>query len=174
MKLGVISDTHQNFDNQRKAAEWLTGVEKAGVIAHLGDDSSDASEIKGYGADIISVPGVFEDVYKDEKIPNRIIREFAGLRIMLTHTESAHANDMPSDPGPEAVMAGGGADLVLCGHSHMPKIEKKGEVFLVNPGHLKTSDRKGASPSFAVVDLEHRSVRIVSLDDMAVFIRGDF
>ena len=57
--------------------------------------------------------------------------------------------------------------IILYGHSHEPKIEEKGRVFYINPGHLKDSDKKGFPPSFAVLDVvrEEIQVKIIGLKD---------
>ncbi len=174
MKAGVVSDTHGNVVNLRRAAEWLEEVEGVDVLIHLGDDASDLREIESLEAAPVSVPGVFESAYSDKKIPNRLIREFDGVRVLLTHTPASNDRDLPDDLKPEDVIEKGAADVILYGHTHRAAVEKKGGVSVINPGHLKTSDARGGKPTFAVIDFSRRQVKIISLEDKSVVMRGVF
>jgi len=88
----------------------------------------------------------------------------AGYRILFTHTQSAHQNDLPGDPEPEDLAARREVDIVAFGHTHVPEIRCEGGVLWVNPGHLKDRDKKGHGPSFAVLDLDPEEVRVRLVD----------
>ncbi len=174
MKAGVVSDTHGNIENLKEAVEWLAEVEGVDVLIHLGDDASDVRELDCLNVRVVSVPGVFESAYSDKKIPNRLIDEFDGVWVLISHTPASHDRDLPEDIKPEDVIGKGGADVVLHGHTHRASIEKTGSVSVINPGHLKTSDARGGKPTFAVVDFSGRQVKIISLDDKSAVKRGIF
>jgi len=172
MRLGLISDTHGELENIKEALEQLTSIFKIEKIVHLGDEWEDIEVLKGQkGIEVIVIPGVYAREYADPSIPNRIIREFDGWQILFTHTSNAHANDLPGDPDPEELAATQKVDVVAYGHTHIPSIEEKEYVLWVNPGHLKSKDKKGYSPSYAILDIspEKVEVRVVDLDSRETF-----
>jgi predicted phosphodiesterase len=83
----------------------------------------------------------------------------------MTHTPGKHANDLPDDPDPAELAQNGAVHIVLHGHTHIPRIEKDRGVWFVNPGHLRSSDKKGYPPSFAVIGLQEMAadVRIIDI-----------
>jgi putative phosphoesterase len=166
MRLGLVSDTHGELENLREAARRLVREWRVEAIAHLGDECEDVVVLEEFpGPEIIRVPGVFCEHYRDPAIPNRLVRELAGHRVLFTHTPTSHANDLPGDPKPEELVACREVDVVAFGHTHVPLVEERDGVLWVNPGHLKGQDKRGHAPSFAVVDLaaDRVEVRLVDL-----------
>ena len=164
MKIGVVSDSHGQRENLRHAVKDMheAGVE---VIAHLGDDYDDVTSLSFHeGMTIIQVPGVFSTYYQDPGIPNRIIEEWEGVRVLLSHTPVAHENDLPTDLDPEAVATRGDIRVVLSGHSHIPEVKEKGAVIWVNPGHLKDDDKKGYPPTYALMEIAGTEIRVRILE----------
>ncbi len=161
-----MSDSHGELENLEKAVEHLTKKEKVEMIIHLGDDSDDAKIIEKFGVKVIKVPGVFESYYQDPNIPNRLLEDFNGWKVLLTHTDVSHKNDLPTDLKPEKLVAEKTVEIVLHGHTHIPRIEEKEEVLFINPGHLKKEDKKGYPPSFAVIEFEKEklTVKLIGLD----------
>mgnify|MGYP000232785559 CR=1 FL=1 len=83
-----------------------------------------------------------------------MVKEFEGWRFLLTHTETSHENDLPTDPKPEELVRAKEVDVVLHGHTHVPRLQLLGSVVFVNPGHLKKSDKKGYPPTYAMITVE--------------------
>jgi len=152
MKVGVISDSHNNLEYLSEAGLWLN-QNGASLLVHLGDDWDDTNAIERLGVKILKVPGVFSSYYQDSSIINRRIEKMAGFQVLLTHTASSHANDLPADLKPEDVIINHQADVILYGHTHMPNLEIKEGILWLNPGHLKIEDKKGYEPSFGMLDL---------------------
>jgi putative phosphoesterase len=126
MKIGVVSDSHGHIENLRRAAQDMheAGAE---VIVHLGDDYDDVKALSDQeGTAVVHVPGVFSTYYQDTGIPNRVIEEWEGVRVLLTHTPEAHKHDLPTDLDPAAVVAREEVRVVLFGHSHIPEVREKG------------------------------------------------
>ena len=164
MKIGVVSDSHGHVENLRRAVKAMNeaGVE---VIVHLGDDYDDVKALSDHErASIIQVPGVFSTYYQEPGIPNRVIEEWERVRVLLTHTPEAHKNDLPADPNPEEVVAGGEVGVVLSGHSHVPEVKEQGGVIWVNPGHLKDDDKKGYPPTYALLEVVGTEVLVRIID----------
>ena len=164
MKIGVVSDSHGEMENLRRA---LKAMREAGAdrIVHLGDDYDDVTALSDQErAMIIQVPGVFSTYYQDPGIPNRLIEEWEGVRVLLTHTHQAHKHDLPTDLPPEDAVARGEVRMVLFGHSHIPEVREQGGVIWVNPGHLKADDKKGYPPTYALLEIVGSEVRVSILD----------
>ncbi|MBE0432090.1 YfcE family phosphodiesterase [candidate division WOR-3 bacterium] len=173
MKIGVISDTHKHIANLSSAVLYLkeAGVDK---LIHLGDDYGDMDEIGEH--DAIRVPGVFCDAYQDKKIRNRLIENFAGWRFLLTHTLSAHANDLPGDAKPEALIEARQIHVVLYGHTHVPEIKQERGIVFFNPGHLKNEDKRGFPPCFGCIELtiDKMLARIYRLRDHSILTESKY
>lgn len=164
MKIGVVSDSHGHVENLRRAVKAMSeaGVE---VIVHLGDDYDDVKVLSDQkGASIIQVPGVFSTYYQEPGIPNRLIEEWEGVRVLVTHTPEAHKHDLPNDLKPEEVVARGEVRMVLSGHSHIPAVKDEGGVIWVNPGHLKDDDKKGYPPTYALLEITGAEIRVRIVD----------
>lgn len=74
MRVGVVSDSHGEIENLRKAARWLVDKQNVEVIVHLGDNYDDTSVLENLGVRIVKVPGVFSNYYQDANIPNVLLR----------------------------------------------------------------------------------------------------
>jgi len=107
---------------------------------------------------VVKVPGVYDAVYKDASVPNRLVKDIAGLKVLITHTKDSHRNDLPYDKMPEEYMASRKVDIVLFGHSHVFSVKLEDGILMVNPGHLKTEDKKGEA-TFALLDI-NKSVTV--------------
>ncbi len=167
IRIGIVSDTHKHIVNLIRAVDLLK-QRSATTLIHLGDDYTDPDEIAL--DDVIKVPGVFSDMYQDEQIPNRIIKNIVGWRLLLTHTPVSHPNDLPGDLKPEDVIRDRRVDVVLFGHTHVPVIREENGIIFVNPGHLKNEDKRGFPPTFASVELSIKRMiaRIHRLSDQAI------
>lgn len=163
MKIGVLSDSHGEAEGLERAAKLLNEI-GADVLIHLGDDSADAKALEKHRIKVIKVPGVFEPAYEDPSIPNRLIEQFEGWKVLITHTSTSHPNDLEDDLKPEELIEKHEVDVVLYGHTHIPKIDIKGGILLLNPGHLKKQDKKGFPPTFGLLDLEKEEISTQIMD----------
>jgi len=148
MKIAIVSDTHNNWPNFKKAIEWIN-KEKISLILHCGDISSQEiidqaqklfdGEIKfakGNGDYNLDLPEKVELVIEDPPSPEASARQ---RRIAFCHF-----------PDIAKKMAQSGKfDLVFYGHTHRPWDEKIGLCHMINPGELAGQFYKA---SFAVYD----------------------
>ncbi|UCD14454.1 MAG: metallophosphoesterase family protein [Thermoplasmatales archaeon] len=171
MKVGVVSDSHGEMENLQKAARWLVENQKVEVIFHLGDNYDDTCVLENLGVRIIKVPGVFSSYYQDIDIMNRVVETFDGRKVLITHTECCHENDLPGDINPEELVSENAIYFVFYGHTHIPRIGQKHGVLYINPGHLKTEDKKGYPPTVAVVDFKEQ-IQVTIFDLMGKAIQS--
>ena len=165
MKVGVVSDTHLPRFGDRLPPGLRRGLGEQGVelILHLGDFTGPR------------VPSLFEALAPLEAVagnndPPALVRRFgrrkvvtlAGVRVGLVHgdgTRGTTTSRSLSAFGDDEV------DVICFGHSHRPVCERRGEIWLVNPGS-PTDKRTQARYSYAVLDIRgaHVEPRLVFFD----------
>jgi uncharacterized protein len=138
MKIAIVSDTHNNWANFKKAIEWIK-KEKIQLILHCGDIQNqeiidDAN--KSFKGEIKFVKG---NADHDLELPDQMEVEFNGKRIAFTHFPDIA----------KKLAQSGKYDLVFYGHTHRPWDEKIGECHMINPGELAGQFFK---PTFAIYD----------------------
>lgn len=120
MLIGVISDTHGLL--RPEALKSLAAVEH---IIHAGDIGSPdivprLSEI----APVTAIRGNVDTQTWARELPEWEVVTFAGRTIYVIH----NLGDLNLDP------AAARFEMVVSGHSHMPKIETRQGVLYLNPG----------------------------------------
>jgi len=148
VKIGVISDTHGNLKLMHAAADWLLGTGKVELLYHLGDDYTDAVELGYTGARILKVPGLWCAAYRDGRTAKVLINEHAGVGIACCHADEDITPLMRA------------SDIVMTGHTHVAFAERRGGTIYMNPGHLKSKLDRGQLPSFAVIDIQPKSIDV--------------
>lgn len=134
MKIGIISDTHENMPKIKKAV-GLFNREEVATVLHGGDIISPITA-KEFGALKAPLIGVFGNNDGDilfltkrfEKIgtlhPKRWEGELDGKKCLLIHEP-----DML-----EALALSGVYDVIVYGHTHRAEISRKGKTLVINPG----------------------------------------
>ena len=152
MKIAIVSDTHNNWANFKKAIDWIK-KEKISLILHCGDISSqeiiDEAE-KYFNGEIKFVKGNGD---YDLDLPEKMELEFNGKKIAFCHF-----------PDLAKKMAQSGKyDLVFYGHTHRPWDEKVGNTHMINPGELAGQFYK---PCFAVYDTVNGDLELKILEKL--------
>jgi len=171
MLVGVVSDSHGNRKGLRQLAQRLKGL-KVATVLHLGDDYRDRAVLAGEGLQVLAVPGAYCPEYRGQEIPNRLVVELAGVKMLLTHTPERHRLDLAGDPDPQDPEPG--VRLVLYGHTHQPEVKTLGGVLWINPGHLRDRKDRGYPPTFALLRLSPGGVEVEirRLQDDALILSG--
>ena len=160
MKLGVMSDSHENMQMIAKAVE-LFNNEKVHCVLHAGDIISPitAKEFKKLEARLIAVFGNNdgEKFFLREKLKGigeiherKWEGEISGKKILLIH-----APDML-----DALEKSGAYDIIIYGHTHEPVI-RKGRTLVVNPGEC--GGWLTGKATVAILDTERMSAEIRTL-----------
>jgi len=138
MKIAIVSDTHNNVVNFKKAID-LVKKESIGLILHCGDICSQETideATKYFGKEIKFVKGNGDH---ELDLPEKIELEFNKKRIAFCHF-----------PDLAKKMAQSGKfDLVFYGHTHRPWDEKIGNTHMINPGEIAGQFYK---PTFTIYD----------------------
>ena len=133
MKIFVLADTHDRLP--RNMSILAQGADE---IWHLGDVCSPTilETIEQIGPPVTVVRGNCDS---NNEWP--IIVDFVrgGLRLRLQH--------IPPERPPESV------DVLLHGHTHVPRNEKRGGVLFLNPGCV-TRPNQGSPASVAILEVQ--------------------
>ena len=131
-RIFVLADTHNRLPE--KVKEIAKGADE---IWHLGDVCTEAilDELRAVGPRVTVVRGNC-----DSNLDWPLIVDLArsGLKFRLQHVPP----DQPTD----------GVDVVLHGHTHVPRYERRGNVLFLNPGCV-TRAKQGAPPSVAWLEI---------------------
>jgi putative phosphoesterase len=132
MRIAVVSDTHN-----RVPPALLREIAAADEIWHLGDvcDPLVLEWFRGLRPPLRVVRGNCDECHD---WPLALDFEIDGLRVWLTH--------IPPGEAPP------GVDLLLHGHTHVPRDETIGGTRFLNPGCVSQANR-GAPASFAWLEL---------------------
>jgi uncharacterized protein len=150
MLIGVISDTHGLL-----RPETVTVLQGVDHILHAGDvgDPAILDSLRDI-APVTAVRGNIDRVGLCAALPATEIVELAGKNIYMLHDLLA----LDLDP------ASAGVSVIISGHSHRPKIERREEVWYFNPG--SAGPRRFSSPvSLGLLEITHGEItpRIVDL-----------
>ena len=181
MKIAIISDTHDNLPNLKKAIAFIK-KEKIKTIIHCGDifkPETIKEGLKNYKGKtyIIFSPadadfsGIPRNAFKGMSRV-KIYEEFGefrkdGKRIAFCHFPEIAKNlaDTQKLAPYRAAKGGSGAgyDLVFYGHTHKPWEEKIGKTRLVNPGNLAGIFYK---PTFAIYNTKTDKLELKILEKL--------
>ena len=132
LRIFVLADTHNRLPQTVKAI-----ARDAVEIWHLGDVCTETilDELRAVGPRITVVRGNCDSNLEWPLVVD-LVRD--GLRFRLQH--------IPPDHPPDDV------DVVLHGHTHVPRNERRGNVLFLNPGCV-TRANQGAPPSMAWLEI---------------------
>jgi len=159
MLLGIISDTHDNMDQLRKAVD-LFNKRKVEHVIHAGDYTSPFTfrVLKELKCDFTGIFGnndgdkLLLQKMSSERIFNQPhIFELNGKKIILIHEQ--HIVDALADSGHY--------DIIIYGHTHKPEIRNVRNTLIINPGEAG-SWLYGKS-TIALLDLSNVTAEIINL-----------
>lgn len=158
MKIAVLSDTHGNYP---LAIKMLDRIADLDCIIHLGDVLHDADIIEqALCLPVIKLAGNCDSAPKAKR---ELLLNISGRSLFLSHGDLYRVKNGIDKIYERASSVS--ADIVLYGHTHIPAVQKKGEILLVNPGSLKEAE---VPQSLAIIHLNETEVsaEIIMLEDV--------
>ncbi|MBI5212820.1 MAG: metallophosphoesterase [Nitrospirae bacterium] len=159
MIVGIISDTHDQLDNLRKALK-IFEEKNVGHIIHAGDFCSPFTwrVIRNFKGEFTGIFGnndgervLLKKLYQDRIYTQPYKFVLHNRKIVVMH-ESDVADELAES---------GRFDLVVFGHTHEPVIKKVKDTIIVNPGEV--CGWLYGKPTAAIVNLETMDAEIISI-----------
>ena len=158
MKLGVIADSHDNLVLIRTAVAWFNNEEQVDAVVHAGDYVAPFA-VKELAKLKMPLHGVFGNNDGEHRGINSVMPQIVDppLHIDLGKRKIVVTHDLEAPPDGEW----NAADIVICGHTHRPLIERNDRL-IVNPGEL--GGWLTGRGTAAVIDLKTLEVTIKHFD----------
>jgi len=163
MKIGIISDTHDNIDNILKSVREFNN-RQVDLVLHAGDFVSPIAVESFAGIKLVGIlgnndtdiPGLtsaFDKIHGELK--GEIYEgEYDGLKLVLYHGTISSKRDF--------LIKSGKYDLVIYGHTHRKTTDTIGRTVVVNPGTAK-GWIFGFNATIAICDTSTRNIEFVNL-----------
>jgi len=174
MKIGIISDTHDQIERIKKAVKTFN-KEDVKLVVHCGDIvapfvlqffkdlNCPIKFLFGNNTGDIALHLEFARKFglKDAEFKNFYSLEIDGRKIAAYHGDVKEII--------EALIKCEIYDCVFVGHDHTARIEKHGKVLLVNPGTLVDKHKDDMKPpSVAIYDSKKHDVKILLIEEYPV------
>jgi len=145
MRIGLISDTHGLL-----RPEALAALQGCAQIIHAGDIGK-PQVLDGLRAiaPLEAIRGNIDTADWAQVLPERLDLRIGGLTLHVLHD----LKQLDIDP------LAAGVDVVIAGHSHKPKVERRDGVLYVNPG--SAGPRRFSLPiSLALLELNDGQAQV--------------
>jgi len=163
MKIGLISDTHDNIDNILKAVREFKS-RQVDIVLHAGDFVSPIAVESFVGIKLVGILGnndidirgltsAFDKIHGELK--GEIYEgEYDGVKLVIYHGTISSKRDF--------LIKSGKYDLVIYGHTHRKTTHTIGRTVVVNPGTAK-GWIFGFYATIAIFDTSTRNIEFVNL-----------
>lgn len=149
MKILVVSDTHRfNFFLEKV----IDNVGKIDMVIHCGDaeGSEELLRDKFYTSAVVVVAGN-NDYFS--KLPKEACFDIEGRKVFVTHGHNYQVNT-----GIDYLLSAAktrGADIVMFGHTHIPMMEKRDGIVVLNPGSISSPRQADKRPSYMIIETDN-------------------
>ena len=163
MKIGIISDTHNNSGNAARAREIFHDKDVL-YILHAGDITSPATAVEFIQLDGAKPIMTFGNCDFDREIIKDVIEEFGGICVdcYQGNLDSRKIFMAHNPHNLQSLIDSGEYDLVIYGHTHKQDIRKIANTLVVNPGPSRDRFLHSA-PEIVIVNLEDMSYETVAI-----------
>lgn len=146
-KILVISDSHGRNENLRYAVGQELPFD---MLIHCGDAGGDLVQILGGSPpyEVRQVRGNTDVL----RAPMTLLFSLCGRTILVCHGNTCGVK-FSLDPL-ERMAREQGADIVCFGHTHIPVIEERSGLLLLNPGSISMPHQSDGRKTYAVLQLE--------------------
>lgn len=148
MKVLVVSDSHGNNTNLRKAIANMGDY--LDLLIHLGDSEGNFESIKS----LVSCPvyAVRGNCDSSSELPGAQLVDIGPYRAFITHGNRYGCTT--SLELMREIARENGAQIVMYGHTHIPLIDCSDDITVVNPGSISKPRQEGHRPTYLVMTIE--------------------
>ena len=163
MKIGLISDTHDNIQNIRRAISLFDNKNVSFVI-HAGDIVSPEAVEAFFGVKVIAVLGNNDLEINGlanafDKIGGQLNGEFCEMEHDDLIFAIYHGTNSRKK---ESLIRSGKYNVVVCGHTHKVQYKKYGRTLVINPG-TANGWFFGYNATAAVFDTQSKESELLNL-----------
>jgi len=163
MKIGIISDSHDNLPKIKKAVETFN-QERVELVLHAGDLVSPftSREFKNLNCPF---KGVFGNNDGDKLFIREKFMEFGKFYPETYQEVLSHKNILMlhKEELIKALAESQRYDVIIYGHTHLTDLRKIGKTIIINPGEC--GGWLTGKSTIALLDLEDLEVKIIKLVD---------
>ena len=131
MRVAVIADTHMPRGTRELPRPCLERLAAADLILHAGDLTgiSFYEELRAIGPPVEAVHGNIDEPALQTLLPRERVVDVGDARVGMVHIGGPR-------PGREKRLAArfAGCAAVIYGHTHLPQVDRLGDVWILNPG----------------------------------------
>ena len=158
MRVVVTSDTHLPRFGRELPKALVTGLETADLIVHCGDLTQNfVLEMLREYAPTIAVAGNNDGPELHSRLPTMRTIEIERTRFGLTHGHLGKGRTTPDRAFRLFADDQAAVDAICFGHSHIPLVEKRGSVWLLNPGSA-TDKRRLPYFSYLIIEVNGHTI----------------
>ncbi len=146
MKLLLLSDSHGHTDRVLSVTDRHKDI---ACVVHLGDYARDIKAVNEVYPALIT-EAVKGNNDNSSEYPMEKIILFAGVKILITHGHTYNVGRELSSLISRAHREN--ARIAAFGHTHIPFVEEKDSIYLINPGCL-LRPRSLRGPTYSILEL---------------------
>lgn len=147
MKILIVSDTHGKNKNLFNALQRVGPID---LLIHLGDLGGHEDYIKSMSPCPVEMISGNNDIFTG--YPKEKMKLIGKYNVMLTH---GHRYDVYYNTYKiKEVARSRQADIVMFGHTHIPLIDLKDDVWAINPGSIALPRQRGRKPTFIIMEID--------------------
>lgn len=149
MKVLIVSDTHGREQYLERTLERVCPID---LMIHLGDFEGNEEYIRSIVPCRIEMISGNNDFF--DGLPKEKIIVLGKYIVMLTHGHRYGVN-FNTYILREAAKKNH-ADIVMFGHTHVPMIDRKDGIWIINPGSLALPRQRGRVPTFIIMEIDDK------------------
>jgi len=184
MKIGLISDTHGDADAVKAAFSFFNDVD---IIMHSGDlfyhglfnninSNYNPIELSRFFSEL-KKPLIFSKGNCDSEVDqvgvDFNILDPVRLFYHEKHLVYLHHGDKKNDKDLIELSKKFKFNIVVSGHTHVCRIEKKEGILFINPGS-PSLPKGGNPPTIGIIDFNEGNVMIIDLENKEIFLKEEF
>lgn len=148
MKAVIVSDTHGSFEKMKQV---IDDEKPFDVLIHCGDICEDLSFVLGQTD--YQVRAVAGNCDYPGSYPETLDFDLAEHRVFVAH---GHRHDAGTKAKGKLLSAAKekGCDIACFGHTHVPDIDERIGLVLINPGSLERPRTEEGLPTYAVLTID--------------------